>query len=83
MTARGLLPPQVLSHGIALRKDRALLLAGYNRSAGTDFCEEGVWIEHVLVCHNYPLALGIGAAEQFLGPPSGCDHRVGHLGLSE
>ena len=28
------------------------------------------------------LALGIGAAEQFLGPHSGCDHRVGHLGHS-
>jgi hypothetical protein len=47
---------------IALRKDPALRLAGHDRSAGTDFGEERVRIECVLVCHNYPFMTAVHAS---------------------
>jgi hypothetical protein len=43
---------------LALRKDRALLLAGRDRSASADFGKKRLRIERVMVCHNYPLSLG-------------------------
>jgi hypothetical protein len=43
---------------LALRKDRALLLACHDGSSSADFGEKRVRIECVRVCHHYPLSLG-------------------------
>jgi hypothetical protein len=56
-----------VSARLSLRKDRALLLVGHERSAAAAFGEERVRVACVLGGHTPLFVLGIGSTERFFG----------------